>query len=98
MAAPTQACNVKILLANREPSTHGTFETFGRDVRMSARGETGHCGNIVVGPNLTDAVEKVADEVGRAVRSAFESFFRPALCPPFWQDWFSAGVQHSLHV
>ena len=31
----------------------GTFETFGRDVRMSARGETGHCGNIVVGPNLT---------------------------------------------
>src|SRR5262249_8878682 len=46
----------------------------------------------------TDAVEKVADEVGRAVRSAFESFFRPALRPPFWQDWFSAGVQHSLHV
>jgi hypothetical protein len=37
----------------------GTLETFGRDVRMSARGETGHCGNIVVGPNLTDAVEKV---------------------------------------
>ena len=33
----------------------GTFETFGRDVRMSARGETGHCGNIVVGPNLTQS-------------------------------------------
>jgi hypothetical protein len=28
---------------------------------------------------LVDAVEKVADEVGRAVRSAFESLFRPAL-------------------
>jgi hypothetical protein len=36
---------------------------------------------------MTDDVEKVADEVGRAVRSAFESFFRPALRPPFWQDW-----------
>jgi hypothetical protein len=34
----------------------GTFETFGRDVRMSARGKTGHCGNIVVGPNLTSGL------------------------------------------
>jgi hypothetical protein len=27
MAAPTKPCDVKILLANSEPSTHGTFET-----------------------------------------------------------------------
>src|SRR5262249_8236634 len=35
MAAPTQACNVKILLANPEPSTHGTNRT-SENVRFSA--------------------------------------------------------------
>jgi hypothetical protein len=29
MAAPTKPCDVKILLANPEPSTHGTSETYG---------------------------------------------------------------------
>ena len=29
MAAPTNAANVKKALANREPSTHGTYETNG---------------------------------------------------------------------
>ncbi len=28
MAAPTNPCYVKILLANSEPSTHGTYATF----------------------------------------------------------------------
>jgi hypothetical protein len=28
MAAPTKPCDVKILLANPEPSTHGTCATF----------------------------------------------------------------------
>src|SRR5947209_14884149 len=28
MAAPTSPCDVKILLANSEPSTHGTYATF----------------------------------------------------------------------
>jgi len=28
MAAPTKGCYVKILLANSEPSTHGTKRTF----------------------------------------------------------------------
>ena len=38
MAAPTKVCDVKILLANPEPSTHGTKRTFS-DVRlMSALG------------------------------------------------------------
>ncbi len=32
MAAPTNAANVKKVLANSEPSTHGTFET-STDVR-----------------------------------------------------------------
>jgi len=34
MAAPTNAANVKKVLANSEPSTHGTFRTW-RDVRNS---------------------------------------------------------------
>jgi len=29
MAAPTKLCDVKILLANPEPSTHGTSATLG---------------------------------------------------------------------
>src|SRR5260370_8927701 len=35
MAAPTNPCYVKILLANSEPSTHGTFRTL-RDVRLES--------------------------------------------------------------
>jgi hypothetical protein len=35
MAAPTNAANVKKVLANSEPSTHGTFET-STDVRYMA--------------------------------------------------------------
>ena len=35
MAAPTNAANVKKVLANSEPSTHGTFET-STDVRYLA--------------------------------------------------------------
>jgi hypothetical protein len=36
MAAPTNAANVKKVLANTEPSTHGTFRTFVRSGRLSA--------------------------------------------------------------
>jgi hypothetical protein len=36
MAAPTQACDVKILLANPEPSTHGTYQTCWGNLTMSA--------------------------------------------------------------
>jgi len=32
---PTQSCDVKILLANSEPSTHGTFRN-SRDVRLES--------------------------------------------------------------
>jgi hypothetical protein len=35
MAAPTNAANVKKVLANPEPSTHGTFRTW-RDVRLES--------------------------------------------------------------
>jgi len=35
MAAPTNAANVKKILANPEPSTHGTFRTQ-RDVRLES--------------------------------------------------------------
>jgi hypothetical protein len=35
MAAPTNAANVKKILANPEPSTHGTFRTW-RDVRVES--------------------------------------------------------------
>jgi hypothetical protein len=38
MAAPTNAANLKKVLANSEPSTHGTSETFGDDVKRSAYG------------------------------------------------------------
>ncbi len=38
MAAPTQACDVKILLANSEPSTHGPFRRLVRCSDMSAVG------------------------------------------------------------
>jgi hypothetical protein len=38
MAAPTKLCDVKIVLANPEPSTHGTSETCGDDAWRSARG------------------------------------------------------------
>ena len=33
MAAPTKAANVKKALANPEPSTHGTSETYGEEHR-----------------------------------------------------------------
>src|SRR5260370_3969443 len=36
MAAPTNPCYVKILLANSEPSTHGTEGTFHLRLPMSA--------------------------------------------------------------
>src|SRR5215469_6519103 len=36
MAAPTNSANVKISLANSEPSTHGTWRTFNLRRRMSA--------------------------------------------------------------
>jgi hypothetical protein len=36
MAAPTNACDVKISLANPEPSTHGTFETCQPAQKLSA--------------------------------------------------------------
>ena len=51
-------------------------------------------------PNLTDNVEKVADEVGRAVRSAFESLLSSPLFVLLSgrTGEFSAGVQRSLHV
>jgi hypothetical protein len=39
MAAPTNPCYVKILLANSEPSTHGTSET-SANVRFSAAYES----------------------------------------------------------
>jgi hypothetical protein len=35
MAAPTKPCDVKILLANLEPSTHGTYATFPDDERKA---------------------------------------------------------------
>jgi hypothetical protein len=38
MAAQTNAANVKTVLVNSEPSTHGTFETYGDDARRSACG------------------------------------------------------------
>jgi hypothetical protein len=38
MAAPTKLCDVKIVLANPEPSTHGTFETYCHEALRSARG------------------------------------------------------------
>jgi hypothetical protein len=40
MAAPTTACDVKILLANSEPSTHGPPRKILRRKRMSAFGGT----------------------------------------------------------
>src|SRR6476620_11257983 len=36
MAAPTNAANVKKVLANSEPSTHGTSQTNGDEERRSA--------------------------------------------------------------
>jgi hypothetical protein len=36
MAAPTNAANVKKILANPEPSTHGTFRTCRDSLTMSA--------------------------------------------------------------
>ena len=36
MAAPTNAAFVKKVLANSEPSTHGTFRNSDADERMSA--------------------------------------------------------------
>ena len=36
MAASTQACDVKILLANSEPSTHGTKPTWPSGLETSA--------------------------------------------------------------
>jgi hypothetical protein len=47
-------------------------------------------------PNLTDNVEKVADEVGPAVRSAFESLFSSRSSSSFPTGPVSAGVQRSL--
>ena len=38
MAAPTKAANVKKVLANSEPSTHGTKRTFRVALHMSAFG------------------------------------------------------------
>jgi hypothetical protein len=38
MAAPTNAANMKKVLANSEPFTHGTSETNGDDARMSLTG------------------------------------------------------------
>jgi len=38
MAAPTQACDVRKVLANPEPSTHGTKRAFLGYSRMSALG------------------------------------------------------------
>jgi hypothetical protein len=38
MAAPTKAANVKKVLANSEPSTHGTKRTWASALRMSAIG------------------------------------------------------------
>jgi hypothetical protein len=34
MAAPTNAANVKKVLVNSEPSTHGTSETYGEEHRF----------------------------------------------------------------
>jgi len=36
MAAPIKPCDVKILLANSEPSTHGTFATWVNAKGMAA--------------------------------------------------------------
>ena len=67
MIAQPRECLLHLL---RSP--HGPFETFGRDVRMSARGETGHCGNIVVGPNLT---------LNRHKREDFAAMHSAPICP-----------------
>jgi hypothetical protein len=39
MAAPTKPAYVKKVLANPEPSTHGTFETWRPGLKMSVTGE-----------------------------------------------------------
>jgi hypothetical protein len=42
MAAPTNAAHVKKVLANSEPSTHGTERTCRTVSRMSLLGQSGH--------------------------------------------------------
>jgi hypothetical protein len=49
MAAPTNAANVKKVLANSGPSTHGTFETY-TDVRYT----TAFGANADIGQRLPD--------------------------------------------
>jgi hypothetical protein len=48
MAAPTQCCNVKILLANPEPSTHGPTRTSGEVCYCAAISGTANLRRIVL--------------------------------------------------
>jgi hypothetical protein len=66
-----QACDVKISLANPEPSTHGTKPTW-CDVR--AWGISGSPTYGLLGQLLTDAVEKVENR--KTLKVSRKSFFR----------------------
>jgi hypothetical protein len=64
MAAPTNAANVKKVLVNSEPSTHGTFET-STDVRYSAAfgGNLDSEPTLPQGPSLTRIVLRCVPSV-----------------------------------
>ena len=52
MAAPTKAANVKKVLANSEPSTHGTKRTFQPRPHLSAIGVTADIGRALRASHL----------------------------------------------